>query len=258
MKKYVLITGASSGIGKSYAKMYAQKGNNLIIVARSEDKLKQLARELELKYKVNIEIIVMDLSLEYAGKILYEEIEKRHLNVNVLVNNAGFATKGLFNKIDFDQQHKEILLNMATLTELTYLILGDMCEKKQGTIINIASAASFNPLPYSAVYAATKAYVLSLTESLSYEYKKYGIRVLAVCPGATDTHFFDNFGAVTNNLRRPEDVVNTTFHALENENKIICTDGMFCKLQVLLHRISTRKHALKFMGKAGEKTWGGK
>ena len=132
-----------------------------------------------------------------------------------------------------------------------------MKERTQGTIINIASAASFNPLPYSAVYAATKAYVLSFSESLHYEYKNYNVKVLAVCPGATDTHFFDHFGAVTKKLRKPEDVVHTSFKGLK-KNKIICCDGLFCKVQVALHRITTRKFAVHFMGRTGRKTWGKK
>ena len=145
----------------------------------------------------------MDLAAEGSAKLLYEEIRKRKLHVDALINNAGFATKGLFHKTDYKRQHEEMLLNIVSLTELTYLLLEDMCQKRHGTVINIASAASFNPLPYSAVYAATKAYVLSFTQALSFEYQDYGVKLLAVCPGATDTHFFDGFKTAARRLRMP-------------------------------------------------------
>lgn len=254
MQEYVLITGASSGIGEAFANAYAKSGKNLILVARSEDKLRHKADELKNEEGILVEVLPMDLSKEHSGQILYQAVQKKGLVVSTLINNAGFATKGLFTDADYDQQHKEMLLNMAALTEITYFFIQNMVERQNGTIINIASAASFNPLPFSAVYAASKAYVLSFTESLSFEYKDKGIRMLAVCPGATDTHFFDNYDAVVKKLRKPEDVVNTTFTALK-KNKIICTDGVFCKSQVLLHRLVSRKLALKVFGNAGKRTW---
>lgn len=252
---YTLITGASSGIGRAFALEYGRRGQNLIITARSGDKLQELKREIEKDNQVSIECIIMDLAAEGSAKLLYEEIRKRKLHVDVLINNAGFATKGLFHKTDYKRQHEEMLLNIVSLTELTYLLLEDMCQKRHGTVINIASAASFNPLPYSAVYAATKAYVLSLTQALSFEYQDYGVKLLAVCPGATDTHFFDGFKTAARRLRMPEDVVRTTEKALK-KGKSICTDGTFCKAQMLLSRIASRKSALGIMGKTGRKTWG--
>ncbi|ENY8511825.1 short chain dehydrogenase family protein [Clostridioides difficile CD45] len=254
MQDYVLITGASSGIGEAFAYAYAKAGRNVLLVSRSEDKLKKLSKNLEEKYNVLTDVIAMDLSKEHSGKELYHAVEEKGLLVTVIINNAGFATKGLFTDTDYQQQHNEILLNVSALTEITYFFIQDMVKRGTGTIINIASAASFNPLPFSAVYAATKSYVLSFTESVSFEYKDKGIRVLAVCPGATDTHFFDNYDAVVKKLRKPQDVVDTTFKALQRKN-IVCTDGIFCKSQVLLHRIVSRKFALKIFGNAGKNTW---
>jgi len=254
MTEYVLITGASSGIGKAYAEAYAKAGNNLILASRSEDKLNNLAKKLSSQNNVAAEVIVLDLSVEHAAKDLYRRVSNQNLEVTTLINNAGFATKGLFTDADYDKQHKEMLLNIASLTELTYFFIRDMVKRKAGTIINIASAAAFNALPYSAVYAASKSYVLSFTESINFEYKDYGVHALAVCPGATDTHFFDDYNAVVKKLRKPEDVVNTTFRALK-KGKIVCTDGAFCKSQFLLHRLVSRKFALRIFGNAGKKTW---
>lgn len=126
---YTLITGASSGIGRAFALEYGKRGQNLIITARSGDKLQELKREIEKDNQVSIECIIMDLAAEGSAKLLYEEIRKRKLHVDVLINNAGFATKGLFHKTDYKRQHEEMLLNIVSLTELTYLLLEDMCQK---------------------------------------------------------------------------------------------------------------------------------
>lgn len=126
---YTLITGASSGIGRAFALEYGRRGQNLIITARSCDKLQELKREIEKDNQVSIECIIMDLAAEGSAKLLYEEIRERKLHVDVLINNAGFATKGLFHKTDYKRQHEEMLLNIVSLTELTYLLLEDMCQK---------------------------------------------------------------------------------------------------------------------------------
>lgn len=255
MENYTLITGASSGIGEAYAREFAKQGCNLIIVARSKHKLDSLAKELQEKNSIQVKTIDMDLSTENSAQKLYEKITENNIRVETLINNAGFATKGLFDEISFEMQHQELLLNVATLTELTYFIIKDMKKYKKGLVINVASSVAFNPFPYSAVYAATKAYVLSFSEALSYEYKRFNLKVLAVCPGPTDTHFFDSFDNSTNRLRKPEDVVNTTMKALK-KNKNICTDGFASKVQMLLHRIVPRRLVIKITGKSGETAWG--
>ena len=256
MHTYTLITGASSGIGRAFAWACAEQGRNLVITARSEDKLSRLAAQLRERYPVDVRVTALDLAEPDAPQALYDKICGEQLTVDTLINNAGFAEKGLFSTLGLEGQRRELALNAAALTELTYFLIRDMAARGSGVIINIASAAAFNPLPYSAVYAATKAYVLSLSQALSYEYHSRGVQVLAVCPGATDTHFFDRFPPATQHLRRPEEVVQTTFRALRR-GKSVCTDGWFCKAQSALHRLAPRSLALCLMGGTGERTWGG-
>lgn len=256
MDAYTLITGASSGIGKEFAKRFAKEGDNLIITARSADKLEILARQLREEYSVRVEVIALDLSLEHSAKILYDEVSKRGLIVKTLVNNAGFATTGLLHTTDYQAQHEEILLNIATLTELTYLFIADMSERRSGTIINLGSCVSFTPFPYSAVYAASKAYIVSFTESVSYEYRDKGVRLLAVCPAPTQTHFFDKCGNVVDNMRTPANVVNTAMKALKRKNKAVVTDGALSKMQSVLHHFATRNMSLNIVGKISKRAWG--
>ncbi len=256
MENYTLITGASSGIGKAFAKAFAERGHNLIIIARSGDKLKAMARDYAEKYKIKVEYMIFDLSLENIAKSVYDEVNSRGLTVDTLVNNAGFATTGLLHTADYKTQHEEILLNVAAMTELTYLFIKGMSERGKGTIINLGSCVSFSPFPYSAVYAATKAYVLSFSESISYEYRDKGVRVLAVCPAPTQTHFFDKCGNVTDNMRTPANVVGSAFKALKKGRKAVCKDGMITKLQAFMPRLLTRRAALNITGRISGRAWG--
>lgn len=256
MNEYTLITGASSGIGKAFAKAFAKRGKNIIITARSKDALNDLAEQLRENFSVKVEVIVLDLSIEHAAKDLYNEVKKRELIVETLINNAGFATTGLLHKTDYNSQHSEIMLNVSAMTELTYLFIESMSLRNSGTIINLGSCVSFTAFPYSAVYAATKAYILSFTESVSYEYRDRGVRLLAICPGPTQTHFFDKSGNVTDHMRTPANVVNTTIHALKHRNKVVKTDGMTSLLQSILHHFTTRNLSVKIVGKISKKAWG--
>lgn len=250
----VLITGASSGIGKAYAYGFAKRGYNLIITARREDLLNEIARDLTQKHKVEFAVIALDLSAAFSAKALVDEIDKRRLTVDILINNAGFATKGALADTDFNSQHDEINVNIATLTELTYLLIGRMAQRKSGTVINVGSASGFNPVPYSAVYSASKAYVLSFTQSIDYEYRDKGVNAIVVCPQATNTHFFDNFAKMSGKLREPEDVVNSTFMAMKKK-QVICTDGTLCKLQNVMSHILSRRFCVKITGGTGKKLW---
>lgn len=256
VSEYTLITGASSGIGKEFSDAFAKRGNNLILVSRSKDKLEIMARNLREKYNVSVEVIALDLSLEHISKTLYEEVLHRNLTVDTLVNNAGFATTGLLHTADYQKQHEEIMLNVATMTELTYLFIKGMSERKKGTIINLGSCVSFTPFPFSAVYAATKAYVLSFSESISYEYRNSGIRVLALCPGPTQTHFFDKSGNVTDNMRTPANVVKTALKTLDNSKRVVRTDGALSKIQSTAHRFAPRRVVLNIAGRISGKAWG--
>ncbi|MEQ9144621.1 MAG: SDR family oxidoreductase [Parvibaculaceae bacterium] len=183
-----LITGASGGIGEALAEEFAKGGANLILVARSKAKLEDTAKRLSGKYGIEAQAIAADLSLPDAGLDLFEEVLSLNCHVATLVNNAGILEMGAFNDIDRSRHLDLVRLNVLSLTELTSLFLPGMIKRGEGRILNVASIAAFQPVPSLATYAATKAYVLSLTESLSEEVKPLGISVTALCPGLTDTN----------------------------------------------------------------------
>ncbi|MFP2959217.1 SDR family NAD(P)-dependent oxidoreductase [Myxococcus sp. 1LA] len=189
-----LITGASSGIGEAFARLLAARGMNLVLVARSEDKLRALATELEGKHGVSVEVVRLDLSREGAARDLYARCRERNLAVDLLINNAGFATHGTFEEVPLARQHEQVMLNVTALMDATHLFLPDMVARGQGGIINVASIAGYQPLPYMATYGATKAFVLSFTEALWAENRERGVRVVALSPGPVETSFFDVVG----------------------------------------------------------------
>jgi len=189
MNKIALITGASSGLGKEFARIHASKGGDLVLVARSGDKLEALKSDLQKQYGVSVYVIVKDLSDQYAPKALYDELTEKKIQVEYLINNAGFGDYGLFAETTWEKQLEMINLNITCLTYMTRLFLPHMVEKKDGKILNIASTAAFQPGPTMSVYFATKAYVLSFSEAIANELKGTGITVTALCPGATETGF---------------------------------------------------------------------
>ena len=188
--KNVLITGASSGIGLAMAKDFANRGANLILTARSEDKLMQLAEDLSDK-NIKTHVFIEDISLPNSAQKLFNQVNAAELEVDVLVNNAGYGRWGNFDECPMEDYENMVHLNVTSLTELSYLFVDQMVKRGSGGIINVASTAAFFPIPYSAVYAATKAYVLSLSEALNFEYSKKGVHVMAVCPGATESKFIN-------------------------------------------------------------------
>jgi len=183
-----LITGASSGIGKALAGEFAKGGSNLILVARSKAKLEKIAADLAKKHGITAITIPTDLSVSGAGKQLFEAIQARGFHVETLVNNAGILEMGAFGEIDSARHLELVQLNVVALTELTSLFVPPMIKRGAGRILNVASIAAFQPVPSLATYAATKAFVLSLTESLSEELKPHGVTATALCPGVTDTN----------------------------------------------------------------------
>jgi len=187
--KTTLITGASSGIGLEFAHIFARKGHDLILVARSKDKLEDVARDCENKYDIHATILVFDLSKPTSALDLYNAVKQSGVTIDVLINNAGFGHYEPFTKSDYSQNTKMINLNVTTLVELTSLFVKDMVTRNQGQILNVASTASFQPVPNFAVYGATKAFVLSFTEALHYELKDTKISVSVLCPGPTTTGF---------------------------------------------------------------------
>jgi hypothetical protein len=181
-----LITGASSGIGLEFAKVFAQNGYDLVLVARSTDKLQKLASELK---NVKTQIISKDLSLPTSPKEVYDELEAKGILVEVLVNNAGFGDYGFFHETDWSKQAQMIDLNMRALTELTYLFGKKMVARKSGKILQVASSAAFQPGPLMSVYYATKHYVLAFSEGIANEWKDFGVTVTILCPGPTESGF---------------------------------------------------------------------
>lgn len=186
-----LITGASSGIGAAFARKLARRGRNVLLVARSEDKLVALCNELGRLSGARAQYVVMDLGEPHAPSQLFAETKTRGLEIDMLVNNAGFGSMGDFMKLDLARELEMIDLNVKSLVELSNRFLVPMRERRQGVIINVASTAGFQAVPFMATYAATKAFVLSFSEALREENRPYGIHVLALCPGVTDTNFFD-------------------------------------------------------------------
>ncbi len=223
--KTALITGASTGIGSVFARRFAAEGARLILVARSQDKLDALAGELRGQ-GTDVTVLAMDLSLPDSAKELQLATDALGLKVDILVNNAGFGTHGHVLHADADRYAEQIQLNCSTLVGTSTRYLPGMVERGAGAIINIASTAAFQPIPHMAVYGATKAFVLSFTQALWAETQGTGVKVLAVCPGATDTPFFEIAGesAAAGNMRTPEQVVDTAMSAIRG-NKPSVVDG---------------------------------
>ena len=187
--KTVLVTGASSGIGKSFAYILASKGANLVLVARSKDKMETIAQEIQEKHAVQTAVYQKDLSKVNASQELYDQLKADQVNVDVLINNAGFGKWGKFEAFSLATYHDMLQLNINALMELCYLFIEDFKQKPESGIINVGSTASFIPVPYSSVYAATKSFVLNFTEGLVGEYADSSIKITCLCPGATSSNF---------------------------------------------------------------------
>ena len=253
--KLALVTGASTGIGYAIAKELAKRGTNLIIsaTARSKDKLDELSSEIK-DIGSDCHIFLEDLSKLNSGRLLYDQIKLQNLHVDLLVNNAGYGRWGTFHEVEMDDYAEMIQLNITSLSELSHLFIPDMIEKGEGGIINVGSVASLTPVPYSSVYAATKAYVLSLSEGLRYEYRNANIRIMALLPGAT----VSNFGQVATaksdklrerlNKRTKKSAAGTVFQT-SHEVAVECLDGFLKDKQFIIPGKGNRRTALitKFM-----------
>lgn len=214
--KVTLITGASGGIGEAFARKLAQEKHNLVLVARSEDKLHKLCDELMLKHQITAHYVAIDLTAHEADRQLFEETEKHGMEVDWLINNAGFGSMGDFAEMNLEHELKMIKLNVMTLVALTHRYLQKMRARKTGTIINVSSAAGFQPIPFMATYAATKSFVSAFTEAIAEENRPFGITATALCPGPTDTNFFEVADArplQMKGVQSPEEVVEVALNA---------------------------------------------
>src|ERR687883_346212 len=247
-----LITGASSGIGEAFARRLAAEGENVLVVARSEDKLASLCNELGRAHNVSAQYVALDLTEENAAARLFEETNRRELEVEMLINNAGFGSMGDFAALDVERELEMIDLNIKSLVALTHLYLKPMRERKRGTIINVASTAAFQGVPYMATYAATKAFVLSFSEALWDENRAHGVHVMALCPGVTQTNFF----AAANTdkppmraMQTPEQVVDTALKGLKRGKSHIIS-GWTNYLTTETERLVPRWLVARIAGKA--------
>jgi short-subunit dehydrogenase len=245
----ILITGASSGIGKEFAKQLANKGANLILTARTHSDLINLAEELESEHtNIWIKTIPADLSELNGSRKLFKKINDLDLSVDYLINNAGFGKFCEFSGGSFESYHKMLMLNINALVELTHLCLPTMINKNSGGVINVASIGSFQPLPYQTVYGASKAFVLSFSEALTGELLDTNIRVMALCPGTTESRFMENANADTSNmnLASASKVVSSALTAYA-KNRIYTVSGTINYLVSLIPRLVSRKKTVQIV-----------
>ena len=238
-ESWILITGASAGIGEVFAKRFADRGNHLVLVARSIDKLQTLAKHLETSYHIQTLTIEADLAKDDLPKKVFGKVNQQNIELYGLINNAGCGASGKFADVTLDRYLNMIDLNIRSLVELTHLFLPGMIKRKKGFILNVSSMASFQPLPYSSVYSASKAFVTFFSEALWLETKNTGVRILNLCPGLTKTNFGKAAGIRDFHndpiAESPERVVETALRAL-NKNMPTVISGWHNKFLVLLER----------------------
>jgi len=228
----VLITGASAGIGKELARCFARNGYNLILVARSADKLQALADDLASEYKIEVYIEPADLLQANAAEQLFTSLQQQSTHVDILVNNAGLLEQGDFTDIDLKRHQNIIALNITAPTELLAYFVPPMLKRGRGRIMNVGSTSAFNPVPWLASYAASKAYVLSLTESLSVELKGTGITATAFCPGYTETDM------LTDDMKTLPSFMVQDVKSVAQEGYEACTNGEVIRVPGLVNRAS--------------------
>lgn len=253
MAAKAIVTGASGGLGWEFAQLLAQAGHDLVLIARSADKLEANASTLRAKYGVNVSVIAMDLSQPGAAQAVFARVPE----CDVLVNNAGFANNGKFARLSQETVSSEVNLNVVTLTELTRLYLPAMLERKSGKILNVASTAGFLPGPNMAVYYATKAYVISFSEALAEEVRGTGVSVTVLCPGATETGFADRANVHSTLLfvapkANAASVARAGINGMMRGKRMVIP-GLSNKIVALLPRISPRGLLVSVSGKLVER-----
>lgn len=236
-KKVALITGASGGIGKEFARIHAANGGDLVIIARRKDKLNELKQELERKHNVKIKVIAKDLTLPHAPIEIYNEVKEAGIKVDYLVNNAGFGGRGYFHERPLELDLQMIQINIVTLTTLTRLFLPDFVMKNSGKILNVSSTAALVAGPLQAVYYASKAYVLSFSNAIAQELHDTNITVTTLLPGATETEFAKTADmsntAVFAKTVDPQDVAKAGYNAML-EGKLDIMAGVTASQKVIM------------------------
>ncbi len=249
---YILITGASSGIGEVFANEYARRGNNLVLVARSREKLEAIAQRLTKERNVDVKILVKDLSVTESAKEVFEHCKSENLEIELLINNAGFGMINEFKSQDLGRIEQMMHLNMCSLVKLTHYFLPQMLKHNKGGVINVASTAAFQAVPNMSVYAATKAFVLSFSIGIKEELKHTNVKVMALCPGGTETPFFDTAEYERSRLMipldKPDDVVKTAIDRYRKGDSYVIT-GLANKFMVFIERFVPRDVVTKIAGK---------
>ncbi|MFJ9939619.1 SDR family NAD(P)-dependent oxidoreductase [Streptomyces erythrochromogenes] len=249
-----LITGASAGLGVEFARQWAERGADVVLVARRVERLEEIAADLRGRYGVKAHAVAVDLARPGAAAALHAELDGLGLRVHTLINNAGFGSHGPFADQDPTRISEMIQLNVTALTELTRQFLPDLTADGRGALVTVASAAAYQPTPAMAVYGATKAFVLNFTEAVAYETRASSLRVLAVSPGPVRTEFFDVVGsqdAAVGRMATPEEVVTAARRALERDRtppSIVV--GLGNRLSATASTLAPRRLALTVAGRA--------
>jgi short-subunit dehydrogenase len=250
-----LVTGASKGLGAAFAEALAARGMNLVLVARSTGELNVLSTRLYAKYKIQRTVLSIDLADPSSPQTIADEFERRGIQVDLLVNNAGFGLSGAFLSHDRKQKQAEIQVNVQALVALTHHFGEAMAARGKGGIINVASNASFQPVPYMATYAATKAFVLHFSEAIRHELAGRGVQVMATCPGPTATNFFE--GTLTRmsprDMDSSESVVRRTLNAFDQKRAVAYPGRMSVRLASWLPRLFPRALIARIAGIATAK-----
>jgi short-subunit dehydrogenase len=233
----VLITGASTGIGYELTKLFAKDNYNLVLVSRNKERLDVIAEELYKAYGLKIKVIAKDLSIPNTPKEIFDEVMNSNIHIDVLVNNAGAGSTGLFHEINHERDLEIIQLNITSLTSLTKLFAKEMAKVGEGKILNVASTGSYQPGPYIAVYYATKAYVLSFSQAIRNELRDFGIAVTTVCPGATRTEFSKRAGKSDLKNSMDAKIVARVAYLGMNKNSAVVIPGFANKFAVFFSKL---------------------
>jgi hypothetical protein len=256
LAKTALITGASSGIGLEFARLFARNRYNVVLLARRQESLAELSKELEDKHRISTKIIAKDLSNASAPEEIYEEL-RDSIRIDVLVNCGGFSVLGLFSEVDWSKERDMIQVNLTSLTHLTLLFLRGMVGRRDGKILNVASTAAFQPDPLMAVYYATKAFVLSFSQALAEEVRDKEVLVMALCPGPTRTGFQETADVQSSRLVKlgvmdAETVARIGYEGLMN-NKRVVIPGLRNRMLAFGVRIMPRNSVTRIVRRMNER-----
>lgn len=248
-----LITGASAGIGAAFARELAARQTDLVLVARSQDKLQELANSLKARYSIQVDVIAQDLTAPDATETVCQTVQQLGRSIDLLINNAGIGDYGDFVESDRAFQLKTVQLNIATIVDLTHRFLPGMRQRRTGGVINLSSVAAFQSMPYFSIYAATKAFLLSFSEALWAENRSYGVHVLAVCPGPVGVDFFKQAGfppflvEVAARFDTPvETIVKDALKAFEKRESIVIPGNPVNPILATLPRFLPRQSVASF------------